>query len=1106
MAKLTDWNNVFQNAAAELGPNPVATVWKKGRDRDVYLYAYLHSALVVKEQRDDAFKFVDKSLTASAEAKDILERDHAPDLAFMYLIRDDLGKARYYITKAYHDFMREWASLPEISTQGRQSKLLRLQRLVEMEEMLDFVSHEWSFSNIKHLKTLTKAWRKRDPSLRDSVVHWDDVSSQRDTMLYKIRDHFSSLKKDAKQQSRVTNEELGQELMVAKVDFARMVARGALKQGNFNVCDKALKKAQRVTKSAKTKNEGWELNEYDTDHYVIKSFLRQAQEKSDVAAVASIYARLMNWIQSKENSAYIVDNFQNRRKFIVLASQTRAEMYALSREHPDVVHQALEQYQFEPLQRAPTKWDAKQAPKRLIQLAYQGMHEFMKVQEKQPQKDELLDTHKIAKSHLQMSNLLELLVKHQLETKENILADIGSALKKIITHTMTAIRLGSRRANETVPRLLQVLATETATTGQCFMEQAALLEPWMLLRWVGNMLALLSKAEGDYLVPALEAIAEAYPQAVYYQFKITYESLPPQARKRAERLAATLKIDVIEDFINALHKMTNPMHRMNDWKGIIAPMIKAPRRDVAAIRDAAAKMMADVADPKAPFLGSANRQFASSVGPVLAKAFGSSGEKLATVTETQWASEVAKVFAGVKDPTSQNTGPGKLSEYSMWLQRYDASEHPVQIEIPGQYGGFRKPQPELHVKISSFDSSILVMSSMRRPKRLTVRGDDEKEHNFLVKGGEDLRLDQRVEQLFEVMNEIFANNSATQKRRMNIHTYQVVPMTSRVGMIEWVNGTKPLKSILEDSVKKVGGDALRRDAEQIHDAFIKKHAGTASNPGDMYRPMFMSASREEAVTKMKKQLEKIPPTLVRNGLMRLSPDPEAFIALRQRAAVSTAVFSVSSYIIGIGDRHLDNFLLNLKNGEVIGIDFGHAFGSATLVLPIPELVPFRMTPQVLGMVLPLDSETVLKYNMVHAMTALHNSRQTLLNFMDVFINEPLVDWQTYMSRTAAREKFAGDQTKQLDWFAKRRIEVVKQKLNLRNPGWITGDDLMEGAMSDSRAKKALVEHAKGYRDFNVRAKVGEYCESVQEQVDCLMDQATDYNILGRAWKGWSAWL
>ena len=46
-----------------------------------------------------------------------------------------------------------------------------------------------------------------------------------------------------------------------------------------------------------------------------------------------------------------------------------------------------------------------------------------------------------------------------------------------------------------------------------------------------------------------------------------------------------------------------------------------------------------------------------------------------------------------------------------------------------------------------------------------------------------------------------------------------------------------------------------------------------------------------------------------------------------------------------GDRHLKNSLV-LKDGQILGIDFGYALGFATIGLPIPELVPFRMTPQV----------------------------------------------------------------------------------------------------------------------------------------------------------------
>ena len=48
---------------------------------------------------------------------------------------------------------------------------------------------------------------------------------------------------------------------------------------------------------------------------------------------------------------------------------------------------------------------------------------------------------------------------------------------------------------------------------------------------------------------------------------------------------------------------------------------------------------------------------------------------------------------------------------------------------------------------------VLVMNSLRKPKRLTIRGDDEKEWMFLVKAGEDLRLDQRIEQVHVHMYE-----------------------------------------------------------------------------------------------------------------------------------------------------------------------------------------------------------------------------------------------------------------------------------------------------------------------------------------------------------------
>ena len=70
----------------------------------------------------------------------------------------------------------------------------------------------------------------------------------------------------------------------------------------------------------------------------------------------------------------------------------------------------------------------------------------------------------------------------------------------------------------------------------------------------------------------------------------------------------------------------------------------------------------------------------------------------------------------------------------------------------------------------------------------------------------------------------------------------------------------------------------------------------------------------------------------------LSASSEAFYRLRHEFAVTHAQLCISHYVLGIGDRHLSNFMIDLHTGAVVGIDFGHAFGSATQVTQPPLLL------------------------------------------------------------------------------------------------------------------------------------------------------------------------
>jgi PI-3-kinase-related kinase SMG-1 len=57
--------------------------------------------------------------------------------------------------------------------------------------------------------------------------------------------------------------------------------------------------------------------------------------------------------------------------------------------------------------------------------------------------------------------------------------------------------------------------------------------------------------------------------------------------------------------------------------------------------------------------------------------------------------------------------------------------------------------------------------------------------------------------------------------------------------------------------------------------------------------------------------------------------------------------SAVGFIVGLGDRHLDNILLNPRYGHLVHVDFSILFGKGTS-LKIPERVPFRLSQNLIA--------------------------------------------------------------------------------------------------------------------------------------------------------------
>jgi FKBP12-rapamycin complex-associated protein len=91
-----------------------------------------------------------------------------------------------------------------------------------------------------------------------------------------------------------------------------------------------------------------------------------------------------------------------------------------------------------------------------------------------------------------------------------------------------------------------------------------------------------------------------------------------------------------------------------------------------------------------------------------------------------------------------------------------------------------------------------VISSKQRPRKLTIYGSDGAEYMFLLKGHEDLRQDERVMQLFGLVNTMLANDRTTQERDLSIARYAVIPLSPNSGLIGWVPNCDTLHALIRE--------------------------------------------------------------------------------------------------------------------------------------------------------------------------------------------------------------------------------------------------------------------------------------------------------------------
>jgi len=99
----------------------------------------------------------------------------------------------------------------------------------------------------------------------------------------------------------------------------------------------------------------------------------------------------------------------------------------------------------------------------------------------------------------------------------------------------------------------------------------------------------------------------------------------------------------------------------------------------------------------------------------------------------------------------------------------------------------------------------------------------------------------------------------------------------------------------------------------------------------------------------------------------------------------------SGYVVGLGDRHAQNILIDKATAEVVHIDLGVAFEQGK-TLRTPEVVPFRLTRDIVDGMGITGCEGIFRRCCEETMRVLRSSHELLLTIMEVFIHDPLFKW------------------------------------------------------------------------------------------------------------------
>ncbi|EEH19714.1 hypothetical protein PABG_01973 [Paracoccidioides brasiliensis Pb03] len=409
----------------------------------------------------------------------------------------------------------------------------------------------------------------------------------------------------------------------------------------------------------------------------------------------------------------------------------------------------------------------------------------------------------------------------------------------------------------------------------------------------------------------------------------------------------------------------------------------------------------------------------------------------------------------------------------------------LELAVPGTYQS-GKPV----IRIMSFDPVSIVLQTKKRPRKMTLKGSDGNSYMYALKGHEDIRQDERVMQLFGLVNTLLDHDSESFKRHLTIQRFPAIPLSQNSGLIGWVSNTDTLHALIKEYRES------RRILLNIEHRIMLQMAPDYDNLTLMQKVEVFGYAMDNTTGK---DLYRV--------LWLKSKSSESWLERRTNYTRSLGVMSMVGYILGLGDRHPSNLLLERITGKIVHIDFGDCFEIAMHREKYPERVPFRLTRMLTFAMEVSNIEGSYHITCEAVMRVIRENKESLMAVLEAFIHDPLINWRLGARESPARPSFAADRRQSVVEEINMDHPMQPSNFSRRRPSILEGGilDAQQGVpneareVQNARALQVLsrVKEKLTGRDFKSTEEL-----NVSDQVDKLLVQATSVENLCQHYIGW----